>query len=161
MTRQMERVPSGQRIGDGERERAAARLGEHVGAGRLGLPEFEERVRAVYAAGTRGDLEVLFADLPGTAPRPEPERERRGHRIATAAVWAPWLAVTVVCLGIWAVVSLAQGGPAYFWPVWVFGPWGAMLLVGTLTGVRACAAPRTPRGTGPAVSPRRSAAGPA
>jgi len=33
-------------------------------------------------------------------------------------------------------VSLANGGTVYFWPGWVAGPWGAVLLVRTLAGGR-------------------------
>lgn len=123
-----------QRVGDAERERVVGLLGEHVGAGRLELAEFEERIGSVYAARTRGELDVLLADLPRA--RPVGGDPRRGHRIALTAAWAPWLASTVICLMIWAMVSIVQGAPDHFWPFWVFGPWGAMLLLGTLTGSR-------------------------
>ncbi|MDN5917391.1 MAG: DUF1707 domain-containing protein [Pseudonocardia sp.] len=130
-----------QRIGDVERERAAGLLGEHVGAGRLELSEFERRVRSVYAARTRGELDAQLADLPGARTRPSPDgprrdprRARRARRIAMTATWAPWLASTVICLLIWGMIALAQGTPGYFWPVWVFGPWGVMLLLGTVAG---------------------------
>ncbi|WP_068154207.1 DUF1707 SHOCT-like domain-containing protein [Rhodococcus phenolicus] len=55
------------RIGTAEREQALQLLGEHFGAGRLTLVEFEERSGKASAATTRGDLEALFADLPATA----------------------------------------------------------------------------------------------
>ena len=35
---------------------------------------------------------------------------------------------------IWAVTSLASWEFHYFWPIWVIGPWGAVLLAQTLTG---------------------------
>ena len=34
---------------------------------------------------------------------------------------------------IWLLTSLA-GGVHAFWPIWVIGPWGAVLLARTLSG---------------------------
>ncbi len=129
---------SQQRIGDAERERAVARLGEHVGAGRLDLAEFESRSALVYGARTRADLDAVLADLP--AARPVAADPRLVHRIVTTSVWGSWLVSTVVCLVIWAMVAVAQGSPGYFWPMWVIGPWGAVLAIGTLTGGQVCGA---------------------
>ncbi len=133
-----------QRIGDAERERAVTRLGDHVGAGRLDLAEFEGRSAAVYAARTRADLDAVFVDLPdghGRAARPARD-PRTVHRIVMTSVWGSWLASSVVCLVIWAMIAVAQGSPGYFWPMWVIGPWGAMLAIGTLTGGRVCGSRR-------------------
>ena len=33
---------------------------------------------------------------------------------------------------IWALVSLSAGEFIYFWPMWVMGPWGAVLLATTI-----------------------------
>lgn len=55
------------RIGDAEREQAAAALGEHYAAGRLSTEEHAERLDRVWAARTRADLGPLFRDLPGRA----------------------------------------------------------------------------------------------
>jgi len=52
------------RVGDAEREAAAAELREHFASGRLDQEELEMRLSAVFAARTRGDLNALFADLP-------------------------------------------------------------------------------------------------
>lgn len=43
-------------------------LGEHFGAGRLSVDEYEQRVDAVVTSTTRGDLRALFADLPAPYP---------------------------------------------------------------------------------------------
>lgn len=59
--------PPGIRISDADRERAAARLHEAMGEGRITLSELEERLTAVYAARYEGDLLPPLADLPGTA----------------------------------------------------------------------------------------------
>jgi hypothetical protein len=54
------------RIGDAERDAAAADLGEHYAAGRLTLDELHERLSQVFAAKTHGALWKVMADLPGT-----------------------------------------------------------------------------------------------
>ncbi|ALE75685.1 hypothetical protein AD006_06690 [Pseudonocardia sp. EC080610-09] len=120
------------RIGDDERERAIAQLGRHVGAGRLDLAEFTERSERMAAARTRSELDAVRADLPHL---PDPERAARVRRTVLAATWGPWAVTAVVCLLIWTAVAVAGGG-GYFWPVWVIGPWGALLALGTLTGAR-------------------------
>lgn len=53
------------RIGDAERDAAAADLGEHYAAGRLTLDELHERLESVFAARTYGQLARVMADLPG------------------------------------------------------------------------------------------------
>jgi hypothetical protein len=52
------------RIGDADREAAAASLREHYAQGRLSLEEFNERIDAVFAASTQGDLDRITRDLP-------------------------------------------------------------------------------------------------
>jgi hypothetical protein len=47
--------------------------------------------------------------------------------------WRAWLTTTLIVLTVWGVTSLANWQLVYFWPVWVFGPWGAVLLAQTLT----------------------------
>jgi hypothetical protein len=58
------------RASHADREAVVARLHEAVEAGVLDLPEFDERVRAVYAARLRDELSRLVADLPGPTPEP-------------------------------------------------------------------------------------------
>lgn len=71
------------RVGDAERQQAAAALGEHFAAGRLDQGEFDTRVQAAYGARTILDLRGLFTDLPGPAPfRPEPDPGWRAGRAA-------------------------------------------------------------------------------
>jgi hypothetical protein len=55
------------RVGDAERDAAAADLGEHYTAGRLTLEELHERLEAVFAAKTFGQLARIMSDLPGSA----------------------------------------------------------------------------------------------
>ncbi|MFE5705730.1 DUF1707 domain-containing protein [Rhodococcus sp. ACS1] len=54
------------RIGTAEREQALNSLSEHFAAGRLTVPEFDERSLAVTNATTRGELDRVFTDLPAT-----------------------------------------------------------------------------------------------
>jgi DUF1707 SHOCT-like domain len=62
--------PHALRIGDAERDAAAADLGEHYAAGRLSLDELNERLDAVFSSKTFGQLTRIMADLPGTARLP-------------------------------------------------------------------------------------------
>ncbi len=62
------RGPHGLRIGDDERDDAAADLGEHYAAGRLSLDELHERLDAVLAAKTFGHLTRIMTDLPRLSP---------------------------------------------------------------------------------------------
>lgn len=60
------------RISDADRDDVAAILREAAGEGRLDLEELDERLSAVYAAKTYGDLEPITRDLPSeshSAPR--------------------------------------------------------------------------------------------
>jgi hypothetical protein len=59
---------SGLRIGDADREAAAAALREHFAQGRLTMDEFQQRVELVFAARTDHDLAAITRDLPSAAP---------------------------------------------------------------------------------------------
>ncbi|GEL26210.1 hypothetical protein PSU4_51640 [Pseudonocardia sulfidoxydans NBRC 16205] len=125
----------GLRVGDAERERTEALLRTHVGAGRLDLPEFESRLDAVYAARTQADLDAVTRDLPASPPAAAAQRPQRPQKdLQRAAMWAPWAVVGAICLVVWLATCLGTGSVQPFWPVWVIGPWGAVLLLGTLTG---------------------------
>ncbi|WP_086841881.1 DUF1707 domain-containing protein [Amycolatopsis kentuckyensis] len=60
------------RASHADREAVVAQLHDAVEAGVLDLPEFDERVRAVYAARLRDELARLVADLPQPAAEPAP-----------------------------------------------------------------------------------------
>ncbi len=146
------------RIGDREREQAVAHLGTAFGEGRLELAEFDERVAAAYSAKTASDLLHLTADLPlatrehpattdhSTAPTTGANRRSRKpareSRIAPdpdmpgwlRAVWLTYAAVVAINVVIWLIVDLggSDGEITYFWPIWVAGPWGVILVFRTL-----------------------------
>ncbi len=124
------------RIGDDERERSAAMLGEHFSAGRLDLAEFETRLDRVYTAKTRGDLDGVLVDLPPAHLSPAAPARSGWRPVPDAmAAWAPWALTGMICLAIWIATSLAAGRPLNFWPFWVIVPWGAVLLVRTQLGL--------------------------
>ena len=144
-------TPPHLRAADTDRAAVAAVLGEHMAAGRLTLDEYDERLTRAYAARTFGELEELTADLPALdTPRvPEPaEQPAPGPAPMTgcgtgswshgvdADSWRSWLTTALIVIGIWATISLANWELLYFWPVWVIGPWGAVLLAQTLMGNR-------------------------
>ncbi len=131
------------RASDAERDRAAEALREHHAAGRLSIEEFQERLDSVYNAKTLGELDGLMADLPAIdlyqLPIPADQRFRPPHPPATRAhgrmspawraAWASWASVSLLCVVIWLITAgIASGGAAYFWPIWVIGPMGAILL---------------------------------
>lgn len=62
--------PYALRIGDAERDAAAADLSEHYAAGRLTFDELTERLDAVFSAKTFGQLTLIMADLPGPGRLP-------------------------------------------------------------------------------------------
>ena len=76
--------PHALRIGDAERDAAAADLGEHYAAGRLTLDELNDRLDAVFTSKTFGQLTRIMADLPG--PGRLPWRAAPGR---TGGGWAP------------------------------------------------------------------------
>jgi hypothetical protein len=138
------------RAADADRAAVADALGAHMSAGRLTVAEFDERLARAYAAKTYGDLEELTADLPPLPTAgpsiPAPRAEARPAPAASACPdpwaggwdhthsWRAWLTTSLIVLTVWAATSLAAWEFLYFWPVWVIGPWGAVLLVQTLTG---------------------------
>ena len=126
------------RAADADRVAVATVLGQHMSAGRLTVDEYDERLARAYGARTYGELEEITADLPSTglSPRPEPVRAHSSvlaHRWdADPHSWRSWVTTSLIVLVIWAATSLATWEFLYFWPVWVIGPWGAVLLAQTL-----------------------------
>jgi hypothetical protein len=136
------------RAADTDRDAVAHRLGEHMTAGRLTVAEYEDRVARAYTAKTYGELADLTNDLPSSRPatRPAPQPAATGPCGAAPwggawsagpwrrAVWGSWLSTAVIVTTIWLITCLSAGAFLYFWPIWVIGPWGAVLLAQTLSG---------------------------
>ncbi len=131
------------RAADADRAAVATLLGEHMAAGRLTLDEYDERLMRAYAATTYGELAEITADLPPTAGTPRPESPPVARRPSAVCgrggwegephSWRSWVTTSLIVLTVWATSSLATWEFLYFWPVWVIGPWGAVLLARTVT----------------------------
>jgi hypothetical protein len=136
------------RAADADRAAVATVLGQHMAAGRLTVDEYDERLTRTYAAKTYGELDELTADLPAAVPaprsgppqpavaRPAGVQAHGGDWHADPHSWRSWIATAMIVLTVWAVTSLANGEFLYFWPAWVIGPWGALLLAQTLADRR-------------------------
>ena len=69
------------RASDADRDRVAAVIREAAAEGRIGLDEVDERLSAVYAARTYGELARVTADLPAE-DHPVPESHAAARRYA-------------------------------------------------------------------------------
>ncbi len=121
------------RASDADRDRTVTLLREHLAAGRLDNMEFDDRMEKALAAKTLGELDLLMADLPGIdlyrlpdarlTRQPMQAQPARRHREHWRAAWGSWFTVSLVLFVIWAL-----GGHGYVWPLWIAGPWAAILV---------------------------------
>ncbi|MBF6202936.1 DUF1707 domain-containing protein [Streptomyces gardneri] len=128
-------ISTGIRASNAERDAVVRLLGRHMADGRIELPEYDQRVAQVYATTDRDDLRSVLSDLPelgkdAAAPASAPPRIPIWQRIEGGT----WLAVSVLVLVIWGAISLGVGAFTYFWPMWVIGPWGAVLAFRMVAG---------------------------
>ncbi|SDG86338.1 DUF1707 SHOCT-like domain-containing protein [Klenkia brasiliensis] len=123
------------RAADTDRTAVAEVLGRALSEGRLTVTEYDERLAAAYAARTLAELAPLTADLPAPAPARRPEQRATYGSCGGGDLRQAWRGYLTVALVVWAVylASSLAGGFGYPWPVWVVGPWGAVLLGRTLT----------------------------
>jgi hypothetical protein len=153
------------RAADVDRAFVAERLKSALDEGRLSLSEYDERLQETYASRTYGDLDKVLADLPGheraqmvpapslgptVGPASAPltvaqpgDPHRRSVPRWLAAVWGAWLTAVLVNVAIWGAIVLSTGHLIYFWPIWVAGPWGAVLFATTITGLLSGEPPRS------------------
>jgi hypothetical protein len=136
------------RAADHDRQRVAERLHGALGEGRLSLQEYDERVRAAYAARTYTDLDGLLTDLPAARPgtlavpanqRPVPQAPVPRHRripLALMILWTVWAGVAGINVAVWLLVVATMDGPVFPWPLFVALPPGVALLAATV-GVQA------------------------
>jgi hypothetical protein len=128
------------RASDRDRQQAVERLRSALEDGRLTMDEYMDRMGSAYQAVTYGDLVPLCADLPASSPvTAGPETAARapapsalfswlgGLPAVLRVLWVKWLAVVSINVVVWALVSGTGGHLAYPWPLWVAGPWGAVL----------------------------------
>jgi hypothetical protein len=132
------------RAADADRQAVADQLKGALDEGRLDLHEYDERLQQAYAAKTYGELQPLLSDLPAAALPVPAQRDPEGlvtapdgevRRQWLLGVWSSWVVVVGINVVVWLIASLASTDLIYFWPVWVAGPWGAVLAVATVTGL--------------------------
>jgi hypothetical protein len=134
------------RASDADRQHVIERLRTALDEGRLKMDEYLDRMGHASEAVTYGDLAPLCADLPETgsvaprqpaspvpaaAPASQPVATRRGFAglpTPLRVLWTIWAACVSVNLVIWVLVSATTSQLVYPWPLWVAGPWGAVLL---------------------------------
>ncbi|MFE3258929.1 DUF1707 domain-containing protein [Nocardia sp. NPDC059091] len=128
-------ITTGTRASDAERAQIADLLGRHLSDGRLDLAEYNERLTRVYATATREDLQLVLQDLPKLPKTVAPRSiSRTRFPIWQQIEGSAWLGVSLLCLVIWAAISLTTGEFTYPWPIWVIGPWGAVLVFRVVMG---------------------------
>ena len=131
------------RASDRDRQQVVDRLRSALEDGRLTIDEYVDRMEAAYQAATYGDLAPLCEDLPASSPviawpqtaaaaaAPPAVCSRAGYLTSLPAVlkvlWTIWLAAVSVNVVVWTLVSGTGGHLAYPWPIWVAGPYGAVL----------------------------------
>lgn len=133
------------RAADEDRRNVAEQLRLALEEGRLDLNEYDERVQQAYSAKTYADLDGLLTDLPNAAPVvpiPPPgellvddKQAEKATRVWLAHVWGSWPKALVFFTLIWGVTALASNDLVFYWPVWVLGPWGVVLLLRTAAGL--------------------------
>lgn len=128
------------RASDHDRQEVVDLLRGAVGDGRLQLGEYVDRMELAYRAVTYGDLVPLQADLPvmavAAASKAAPAATASGHCPVAAftglpavlkVLWTIWLSAVSVNVVVWGLVSVTTAHLAYPWPLWVAGPYGAVL----------------------------------
>src|SRR3954451_22483351 len=133
------------RAADADRHQVADRLRAALEEGRLDLTEYDERPQGGDAAKTYGDLDRLLTDLPNAAPLvpsppPAPPEAIAAEQSGLARawvrhVWAPWIKTAAWLTVIWLVAFVLAGDSIFYWPGWVLGPWGIVLIVRTVGGL--------------------------
>ena len=138
------------RASDHDRQEVVDLLRRAVGDGRLQMDEYVGRMELAYQAVTYGDLVPLHADLPAAARAaasataskvaPAAPASRPGLIAAFAGLpavlkvlWTIWLIAVSVNVVVWALVSATTVHLMYPWPLWVAGPYGAVLFALSLS----------------------------
>jgi uncharacterized protein DUF1707 len=132
------------RASDGDRQRVVERLQGALEDGRLSMDEFTDRTGLAFHAVTYGDLAPLCADLPAAAPViaaspviaatpaasavPARPGYLAGLPMVLKVLWTTWLVAVSVNVVVWALVADPAGQLSDPWPLWVAGPYGAVLV---------------------------------
>jgi uncharacterized protein DUF1707 len=133
------------RASDLDRDQIVTRLRGAYEEGRLAIDEYVSRMETACQARTYGELAVLCDDLPTATAAASSKTGTSSKTSANLAaspasstfallpaalkvLWTVWLAIVSVNVVVWATVSLTGQQWVYPWPLWVAGPWGAVLL---------------------------------
>ena len=117
------------RVGDAERDRCVAVIGDNYALGRLTASELDSRTELAYSAVTSADLTVLTADLPmskpqsgllgrrsvrwGSLPLPSRSMSRRWRRVVApggALLTTAWLMQTGCSSDWWHLTDSTSTG---------------------------------------------------
>ena len=173
----MTNEPMHMRASDRDRQAVVDLLAAGLETGRLTMAEYADRMGLAYQAVTFGDLAPLTADLPPApaAPAPAPAapttpaaaRPAAGSAAASRCLlaslptvlkvgWTIWLTAVSINVVVWMLISAGHGHLAYPWPLWVAGPFGALLaaLSAGVTVLRSAPRPAL-NGSPPRVGPAR------
>jgi uncharacterized protein DUF1707 len=94
-----------------------------MGEGRLLAEELEERLEAVFAARTYGELDAVVADLPAPRPRRQPARRQLSlAHLVVGGILVMCVLPVLVALVI-ATLVIAFTGFAAMWVVWLAIAW--------------------------------------
>jgi uncharacterized protein DUF1707 len=130
-------LPEEMRVSDAERGVVQERLRRAHDIGQLDLGEFDDRVKSVWAARTRGELERVTADLPA----PPPEGGRRpvfsdtGGGVTMRILTIIWAGLTAVNLTVWGLIVVSTGIAVHPWWLWFAVPPGVALGVLYVAGI--------------------------
>jgi hypothetical protein len=138
------------RASDRDRQQVVDLLCGALQDGRLRMDEYVDRMGRAYQAVTYGDLVPLQADLPAAGPATPadlaPAAAAQAAQAQAAAapnsgpatafarlpavlrvLWTIWFSAVSINVVVWALVSVTTGHLSYPWPLWVAGPYGAVL----------------------------------
>ena len=133
------------RASDRDRQQVVDRLRGGLEEGRLSMDEFTDRTGLAFHAVTYGDLAPLCADLPAPGPVtaggpaaaagpaavpavPSRAGYLAGLPMVLKVLWTIWLVAVSVNVVVWALVTDPAGHLSDPWPLWVAGPYGAVLV---------------------------------
>jgi hypothetical protein len=121
------------RLSDAERAEVTDRLATHFADGRLDQQEYDERVSRAMSAKTRGEIDDLFDDLPGTGA---PTDETRSTAYGAPGLPGPRYGhrrhglLRAVLVVLVAIAALNIVGHAFWWfGGWFLGPFWFIALV--------------------------------
>lgn len=125
------------RISDAERTEVQDRLRRAHDVGRLDLGEFDERVRSVWAARTRGELSRITADLPESPSTPGRRTvfSDTGGGMTMRVLTIVWGSLAAVNFVVWGLIAVTTGHFLHPWWVWVAVPPGIALAVLYVAGI--------------------------